>query len=78
MPRITLVPNPLDPHGVAALTCPYCGSPDIQPMPNRELRTKVLITPYHCTGCQRTFESGPFQLAQKANKADPKPKRHGN
>jgi DNA-directed RNA polymerase subunit RPC12/RpoP len=60
-------------HGVAALTCPYCGCPDIQPMPNKEPRTKVVVTPYHCTVCQHTFESGPFQLPQKAHQSDPKP-----
>ena len=39
-------------------------------MPNTELRTNVIITPYHCDGCQRTFESGPFQLAQKAHPSE--------
>ena len=62
---------------VVTLTCPYCGSPDIHPMPNTELRTKVIITPYHCAACRRTFESGPIQLPQKAPSA-PKPKRDGD
>jgi DNA-directed RNA polymerase subunit RPC12/RpoP len=63
--------------GVVTLTCPYCGSPDIHCLPNEELRTTV-ITPYHCNGCHHTFESGPFQLAQKAHPSDPKPKRDGD
>jgi transposase-like protein len=55
-----------------SLTCPFCGSPDIHPLANQELQTRV-ITPYDCSGCQRTFESGPFQLSQKASQSDPKP-----
>ena len=62
---------------VVTLTCPYCGSPDIQPMPNTELRT-IVSTPYHCTRCRRTVESGPLQLAQKTHPSDPKPKRDGD
>jgi hypothetical protein len=46
-------------------------------MPNKELWT-IVITPYYCAGCQRTFESGPLQLAQKAHESDPKPKRDGD
>jgi hypothetical protein len=60
-----------------SLTCPFCGSPDIYPLANQELQTMV-ITPYHCSGCQRTFESGPFQLPQKAHPSDPKPTHDGD
>jgi transcription elongation factor Elf1 len=60
-----------------SLTCPFCGSPDIHQLANKVQQTMV-ITPYHCDGCQRTFESGPFQLPQKASPSDPKPKRDGD
>ncbi len=63
--------------GVETLTCPFCGSPDIQRMPNTELRT-IDVTPYHCLGCRHTFESGPFQRPQKAHASDPKPKHDGD
>jgi hypothetical protein len=46
-------------------------------MPNKELRT-IVITPYRCDACQRTFESGPVQLPQKAHPSEPKPKRGGD
>jgi hypothetical protein len=46
-------------------------------MPNKELWTEV-ITPYYCNGCQRTFESGPLQLPQKAHPSDSKAKRDGD
>jgi len=63
-------------QGVATLTCPSCGSGDIHRLPNEEeLPPLNVITPYHCTGCHRTFESGPFQLAQKAHQSDPTPTR---
>jgi hypothetical protein len=58
---------------VASLSCPSCGSTALQALPNQELASNV-ITPYRCNSCLRTFESGPFQLPQKANTADPKPK----
>ena len=60
-----------------SLTCPFCGSPDIHRLANQELRT-IVITPYHCDGCQRTFESGPIQLPQKAIKPEPTPKHDGD
>jgi transposase-like protein len=60
-----------------SLTCPFCGSQDIHHLANEELQTMV-ITPYHCDSCQRTFESGPFQLAQKAHPSDRKPKHDGD
>jgi hypothetical protein len=59
---------------VASLSCPSCGSTTLQSLPNRELASNI-ITPYRCDGCLRTFESGPFQVPQKANKADPEPNR---
>jgi cold shock CspA family protein len=31
----------------------------------------MVMTPYHCSGCQRTFESGPFQLSEKASSQIP-------
>jgi uncharacterized protein YlaI len=67
----------MPPRGVATLICPSCGSLDIRPLPNQELRT-IVITPYYCHGCHRTFESGPIQLAQKAHPSDPTPKRDGD
>jgi DNA-directed RNA polymerase subunit RPC12/RpoP len=54
-------------HGIATLTCPSCGSPDIHHLPNEDLPPLIVITPYHCTRCHRTFESGPFHLRQKAH-----------
>ena len=60
---------------VTILTCPSCGSADIHSLPNEDLPPLTVITPYHCAGCHRTYESGPFQVAQKAE-SDPKPTRN--
>jgi DNA-directed RNA polymerase subunit RPC12/RpoP len=61
--------------GIAAVTCPSCGSGDIHHLPNEDLPPLNVITPYHCTGCHRTFESGPFQIPEKTQQTDPKPTR---
>jgi hypothetical protein len=57
---------------VALLTCPFCGGVGMNRLPNKELVSR-LVTPYHCARCERTFESGPFQLPQKTSKPDPNP-----
>ncbi len=59
---------------LAPLICPFCGSVGLSRLPNKKPQSK-LITPYYCTHCQRTVESGPIQLPQKASPSDLKPKR---
>jgi DNA-directed RNA polymerase subunit RPC12/RpoP len=62
--------TPLSPNGehsnaVAALSCPYCGSAHIYSLPDKELPSSTIVTPYYCNRCQRTFASGPFHTPQK-------------
>jgi DNA-directed RNA polymerase subunit RPC12/RpoP len=58
--------------GIVALTCPSCGSGNIHQLPNEDLPPLQVMTPYHCGSCHRTFESGPFQIPEKAQ-SDRKP-----
>jgi hypothetical protein len=60
------------------LTCPFCGSVGMGSLPNKTLHSGLIITPYFCTHCERTVQSGPVQIPQKPPTSDPTPKPGGD